>query len=203
MIPIFCYVIIGLVTMKRGPAFSIVIVHGTRLWSRCNKQLERSNEQQYQLLYSFYDQNCLASYSLAHMTSLPYLPRASCISLVRCCWAELKYGKILAVGGRGQGSTVGGKGSELWLLKGYKKQLSSIPDATTCHVKSTGTYGRQVCLLGTSYVRNIPLSTDLITGSLIELVCSVRIFIRADSSYLEVSLHIKPIQLYFWLMHLN
>ena len=38
-------------------------------------------------------------------------------SLVRSCWAEVKYDRILAVGGRG---------FELWLLKVQKNIISSI-----------------------------------------------------------------------------
>ena len=48
-----------------------------------------------------------------------------CGLLVRSCWAELKYGRILAVGGRG---------TELWLLKAQKDWLSSISGPTTYHL---------------------------------------------------------------------
>ena len=52
----------------------------------------------------------------------------SCGSPVRSCWAELKYDRILAVGGRS---------FELWLLKFQKDGISSILNPTGWRVWNT------------------------------------------------------------------
>ena len=57
-----------------------------------------------------------------------------CGSLVRSCWTELKYDRILAVGGRG---------FELWVLKVQENRISSIFSPTswqvwTCHYMNLG-----------------------------------------------------------------
>ena len=56
----------------------------------------------------FWDQACVAFVAMYFLLMHFYLQSLS----VRSRWAELKYGNILAVGGRGQRSAVGGRSNE-------------------------------------------------------------------------------------------